>query len=47
MSIVVGRVRTCPVLGVKFVVVGHNTLRGAAGGAIHNAELVTAQGYVS
>jgi aspartate-semialdehyde dehydrogenase len=47
MSVVVGRVRPCPALGVKFVVVGHNTLRGAAGGAIHNAELLTAQGYVS
>ncbi len=46
MPIVVGRVRPCPVLGVKFVVVGHNTLRGAAGGAIHNAELLAAQGYV-
>ena len=47
MSIVVGRVRACPVLDVKFVVVGHNTLRGAAGGAIHNAELLAAQGYLS
>jgi len=46
MSIVVGRVRPCPVLGHKFVVLGHNTVRGAAGGAIHNAELLVAQGWI-
>jgi aspartate-semialdehyde dehydrogenase len=43
MSVSVGRVRPCPVMGVKFVVLGHNTLRGAAGGAVHNAELLVAQ----
>lgn len=43
MSVVIGRVRPCPVLDFKFVVLGHNTLRGAAGGAIHNAELLVAQ----
>lgn len=43
MSVVIGRVRLCPVLDFKFVVLGHNTLRGAAGGAIHNAELLVAQ----
>jgi aspartate-semialdehyde dehydrogenase len=43
MAISVGRVRPCPILDVKFVVLGHNTLRGAAGGAIHNAELLVAQ----
>lgn len=42
----VGRVRPCPVFDVKFVVLGHNTLRGAAGGAIHNAELLVAQGWI-
>lgn len=46
MSIVVGRVRPCPVLDYKFVVLGHNTVRGAAGGAIHNAELLVAQGWI-
>lgn len=40
MSVSVGRVRHCPVLDFKFVVLGHNTLRGAAGGSIHNAELL-------
>jgi aspartate-semialdehyde dehydrogenase len=47
MSVSVGRVRDCPVLGTKFVVLGHNTLRGAAGGAIHNAELLVKQGWIA
>jgi aspartate-semialdehyde dehydrogenase len=46
MVVCVGRVRTCPVLGTKFVVLGHNTVRGAAGGAIHNAELLVAQNWI-
>jgi len=46
MCVTVGRVRTCPVLDFKFVVLGHNTVRGAAGGSIHNAELLVAQGWV-
>jgi aspartate-semialdehyde dehydrogenase len=46
MSVSVGRVRPCPVFDVKFVILGHNTLRGAAGGAIHNAELLVAQNWV-
>jgi aspartate-semialdehyde dehydrogenase len=46
MSVVVGRVRACPVLGYKLVLLGHNTVRGAAGGAIHNAELLAAQGWL-
>lgn len=46
MSVVVGRVRPCPVLGHKFVVLGHNTVRGAAGGSIHNAELLVEQGWI-
>jgi len=45
MVVHVGRVRSCPVLDVRFVVLGHNTVRGAAGGAIHNAELLVAQGW--
>jgi aspartate-semialdehyde dehydrogenase len=47
MSVVVGRVRPCPVFDVKFVVLGHNTLRGAAAGSIHNAELLTAQKWIT
>jgi aspartate-semialdehyde dehydrogenase len=46
MSVVVGRVRECPVLDYKFLVLGHNTIRGAAGAAILNAELLRAQGYL-
>ncbi|NJL03844.1 MAG: aspartate-semialdehyde dehydrogenase [Chloroflexaceae bacterium] len=46
MSTVVGRVRECPILGYKLVVLGHNTLRGAAGGSVLNAELLVAQGYL-
>ena len=46
MSVSVGRVRPCPVFDYKFVVLGHNTLRGAAGGAIHNAELLAAGEWV-
>ena len=44
MQVSVGKVQDCPVLGVKFVVLSHNTIRGAAGGAILNAELLNAQG---
>jgi len=47
MSVAVSRVRTCPVLSLKFVLLGHNTLRGAAGGSIHNAELLTSQGWIA
>ncbi len=38
MTTVVGRVRPDPILGVKFSVLSHNTIRGAAGGALYNAE---------
>lgn len=47
MSTVVGRLRECPVLGYKFITMAHNTVRGAAGGAILNAELLVAAGYLS
>jgi aspartate-semialdehyde dehydrogenase len=43
MASVVGRLRACPVLDYKFVVLGHNTLRGAAGGTLLNAELLVAK----
>lgn len=46
MAAVVGRVRECPVLDVKMVVLGHNTVRGAAGAAILNAETYHALGYM-
>jgi aspartate-semialdehyde dehydrogenase len=44
MAITVGRVRPCPATHVKFVALGHNTVRGAAGAAILNAELMAAEG---
>jgi aspartate-semialdehyde dehydrogenase len=46
MAITVGRLRPCPVLDHKFVALGHNTIRGAAGAAILNAELMRAQGLL-
>ena len=46
MAVTVGRLRDCPVLGFKMVVLGHNTVRGAAGAAILNAELLLRQGYI-
>jgi len=45
MSAVVGRIRECPVFDIRFVVLSHNTIRGAAGASILNAELMKAQGY--
>lgn len=44
MTVSVGRLRECPILDYKFVVLSHNTVRGAAGGAILNAELFVAKG---
>lgn len=44
MTVTVGRVRVCPVLGLAFSVLGHNTVRGAAGAAIQLAELAVAAG---
>jgi aspartate-semialdehyde dehydrogenase len=46
MTITVGRIRRCPVLDVKLVALGHNTVRGAAGAAILNAELLMAERIV-
>jgi len=46
MTVSVGRLRPCPVLDWKFVVLGHNTVRGAAGAAVLNAELMQAQGLL-
>ncbi|HYL97706.1 MAG TPA: Asd/ArgC dimerization domain-containing protein, partial [Blastocatellia bacterium] len=47
MSSVVGRIRECPVFDLRFVSLSHNTVRGAAGASILNAELMKAQGYLS
>ena len=47
MVVHVGRVRRCPVLGIKFVVMGHNAERGAAGGSLLNAELAHARGLLT
>ena len=47
MTTVVGRVRPDPLFHIKFVVLSHNTIHGAAGGALLNGELLVAQGYVS
>src|SRR4030095_2262125 len=44
MAVTVGRVRRCPVLDYKLVALGHNTIRGAAGAAILNAELMHREG---
>ncbi len=46
MATVVGRVRTDPLFDVKFVVLSHNTIRGAAGGSIYNAELMLSRDMV-
>jgi len=46
MSITVGRIREDGVLDYRFVALGHNTIRGAAGAAILNAELLVAKGYL-
>jgi len=47
MTVVVGRVRACPVLDIRLVVLSHNLGRGAAGAAILNAELLAHGGYIT
>ena len=47
MAVVVGRVRPCAILGHKFIVLGHNTIRGAAGASLLNAELLVARGLLA
>jgi aspartate-semialdehyde dehydrogenase len=47
MTVTVGRLRPCPILGYKFFALGHNTVRGAAGAAVLNAEQMVAQGVLS
>jgi len=46
MAAFVGRLRPCPVLDWKFVALGHNTVRGAAGAAVLNAELMHSEGML-
>src|SRR5262249_53899669 len=47
MTVTVGRIAEDSVLDSRFVALGHNTIRGAAGAAILNAELLVAKGYLS
>ena len=47
MGISMGRLREDKVYDYKFVGLSHNTLRGAAGGAVLTAELLTAKGYIT
>jgi aspartate-semialdehyde dehydrogenase len=44
MAVTVGRVRLCPILDIRMVLLGHNTIRGAAGQAVQIAELLVADG---
>jgi aspartate-semialdehyde dehydrogenase len=44
MTVTVGRVREDPLFAIKLVASGHNTVRGAAGASILNAELLVASG---
>ncbi len=46
MAVYVGRVRECPVLDLKFVACAHNAIRGAAGAAVLNAELMVSEGLI-
>jgi aspartate-semialdehyde dehydrogenase len=46
MAVFVGRMRKCPVFDYKFTAMGHNTVRGAAGAAVLNAELMKSEGWL-
>ena len=46
MAVYVGRLRACPVFHLKFIACGHNTIRGAAGAAVLNAELMVSEGWL-
>ena len=46
MAAFVGRLRACPVFDYKFIALGHNTVRGAAGAAVLNAELMHSEGML-
>jgi len=47
MTTVVGRLRPDPLFHIKMVVLSHNTVRGAAGGSIYNAELLVKMGVIA
>ncbi len=47
MAAVVGRVRECPLLDIKLTLLSHNLLRGAAGAALLNAELLASRGFLT
>ena len=47
MAVTVGRLRRCEVLDFKYVLLSHNTIRGAAGASVLNAELMTARGMLN
>jgi aspartate-semialdehyde dehydrogenase len=47
MAVVIGRLRPCNVFDIRFVALSHNTVRGAAGGGILNAELLKHKGYLT
>ena len=46
MAAVVGRVRECSLLDIKLTLLSHNLVRGAAGAALLNAELLAARGFL-
>ena len=46
MAVIIGRLRKCPVFDIRFTALSHNTVRGAAGGGILNAELLKFKGYI-
>jgi aspartate-semialdehyde dehydrogenase len=46
MAVVVGRIRECPLHDVKLTLLSHNLVRGAAGAALLNAELLAARGFL-
>jgi aspartate-semialdehyde dehydrogenase len=46
MAVFTGRLRPCAVLDWKFIAMGHNTVRGAAGAAVLNAELMVSEGLL-
>jgi aspartate-semialdehyde dehydrogenase len=46
MTTVIGRVRSDSLLHIRYVVLSHNTIKGAAGGSLQNAELLLAKGLV-
>jgi aspartate-semialdehyde dehydrogenase len=46
MAVFVGRLRACPVFDYKYIALGHNTVRGAAGAAVLNAELMHSEGLL-